>query len=350
MPQGTRDSVGTEPNPRQAKLGVAWRWTLGAVVSLALLVLSLRGVDVFGAWRSATEANLPLLGAALLAIIAATVIKAARWRLMFYPGHRRLHLPAFVACFLVGQAVNAVVPARLGELARAWMIGEKEGVSKAHALWTAAIEKVLDAAALLVCIAILGLWLQLPPWLHQARWTLTAAVVIVLFGCAALLTFRTRALAWVDGLAERVPWVRRGRISMLAHTIVDSLQLMHEPALLGGLVAWSAVAFATQALASWLVGSAMDMSLSFRAALLLLSVLQISAVVPIPTSPGRVGLYHYLCIVTLAIFHVPSQEALAYAVVLHIVTYLPMAIGGPLGLLAMSYGWRDLQAALRTRQ
>jgi hypothetical protein len=66
--------------------------------------------------------------------------------------------------------------------------------------------------------------------------------------------------------------------------------------------------------------------------LLLLAVLQISAVVPIPTSPGRIGLFHYLCVVTLAIFGTEKSVAMSYGLVLHIVTYLPMVVGGPVGL------------------
>jgi hypothetical protein len=71
-------------------------------------------------------------------------------------------------------------------------------------------------------------------------------------------------------------------------------------------------------------------------------VLQISAVVPLPTTPGRVGLFHYLCVISLAIFGVTNQVALSYGLILHALVYLPMSVGGPLALWQLNADWRSL--------
>ncbi len=80
---------------------------------------------------------------------------------------------------------------------------------------------------------------------------------------------------------------------------------------------------------NWLVGRALHLPVSWAAAWLLLVVLQASAVAPIPTSPGRVGLFHYLCVLSLAVFGIERGAALSYGLVLHLLVYLPMAVIGP---------------------
>ena len=109
---------------------------IGVLISLLFLWLAFRGVDWRAAWAMIVHADVGLLLAALASVLLTTLVRAERWRWMFYPDQRRLRLPRFLAIFLIGQVINAVVPARIGEVARAYLIGEREGVSKAHALWT----------------------------------------------------------------------------------------------------------------------------------------------------------------------------------------------------------------------
>jgi glycosyltransferase 2 family protein len=338
----------------RAGWGHPLRWLVGTAISIALLYLAVRGVGSEGvdwrnAWQTIIGADLPLLGLALLAVILATWLKAVRWRFMFYPHHRRLHIGSFFTIFLIGQVVNAVIPARLGEVVRALLIGERERVSKAQALWTAVVEKVLDTLMLLICLGILSFWVPLPSWLQQARWTLSAGVALVIAALIVAAGYRERFLVWLERwVSRRQAPAWSARLVTLARAVLDSLSLMRRPALFGGLMLWSLLAFMAAASANWLTGRALGIEISYGAGLLVLAVLQISAVVPIPTSPGRVGLFHYLCVLSLAIFQVPGEQALTYGLVLHLVTYLPMAIGGPLGLWVQSYRWRDISRWLDT--
>ena len=50
--------------------------------------------------------------------------------------------------------------------------------------------------------------------------------------------------------------------------------------------------------------------------------------VVIPSTPGYVGTFHYLCQIALVMFGVSSSEALSFAVITHIVGVLPVAVAG----------------------
>lgn len=334
--------------PLDATASRKWpRLVMGTLVSLGFLWLSFRGVAWQDAWKTILRADLSLLLAALGTVVFTTLLKAVRWRLMFFPEHRQLRLSRFFSIFLVGQVINAVIPARIGELARAYLIGNRERVSKAEALWTAVSEKVLDAFTLLAFLAGISLSVSLPPWLRKAGWTLCLAMGVGFLVLGLTVTFQSRASKCLERWNAVHPWSRRLRLQRLLTVMVDSLRLMRSPRALFGLLAWSLLAFLTAAATNWITALALGMRLSYFACLLLLAVLQISAVVPIPTSPGRVGLFHYLCVISLALFGVERDTSLGYSLVLHIIVYLPMTVGGPIGMWLESCGWRDIPNLLR---
>ena len=327
---------------RQQQTKQVLRLALGTAVSLVFLWLALRGVNWGETWDTMRRANLILLLAALGSVLLTTSIKATRWRLMSPPPPRQLRLRNFFGVFLIGQVINAIIPLRLGEIARALLIGQKEGVSKAHALWTTVTEKVLDSLVLLVFLVGISFLVPLPAWLQRAGWTLSLAIVVGFALLALAISRKRQTLAWLDALTAQHPWAGRLRLQRLFTAVVESLQLVRYPRLFWGTIAWSFGAFLVAAGTNWLVARAIGLELGYMPCLLLLSVLQISAVVPLPTSPGRVGLFHYLCIISLAIFGVERDIALGYGLILHVIVYLPMAVGGPLGMWLENMSWHTL--------
>jgi len=121
--------------------------------------------------------------------------------------------------------------------------------------------------------------------------------------------------------------LRPGR---LVAAVVTSVRLMGRPGLAVALLVRSVIISVALSATNWIVGLAMGLQLPIMAYGLLFATLQISAIVPLPTSPGRLGVFHYLCVVVLGLYGVERDVALAYGLVLHLLVYLPTAVGGPL--------------------
>jgi hypothetical protein len=230
---------------------------------------------------------------------------------------------------LAGQALNAAIPARLGELARAYLIGASAGVSRVYALWSVVAEKVLDTLTLLLALSCLAGWEGLPPWLRQAGWTLAGLTVAAMAGLAVLGARHQGVLNWLARREAAGDLWRRLRVRRLALAAAEGWALLRQLPRLGGLAAWSVGGFVVAAGTHWLVGRALHLPVPWAAAWLLLVILQISAVAPIPTSPGRVGLFHYVCVLALAPFGFARGAALSYGLALHLLVYLPLAAIGP---------------------
>jgi uncharacterized protein (TIRG00374 family) len=292
------------------------RLILSTAVGLLLLALAFRGIEWHQVGRAVAGANHPLLALALGTVLLTTLAKAARWRLLFPQEYGRPRLSKLFPVLLIGQTVNAVLPARLGEIARAYLIGEIEGVDKAQALSTVMVEKALDALMLLLLVALLFVFMPLPGWLGRSGILVSGllAVVLLLVILAAYRSKGTpsalrRFLSWIPGI-HRFDLERR----LGAFIAVFSFQF--------SAFSWSVFVWAMAALTNYVTFLALGIEVPFLAALFLLVALHLG--VTVPSSPGRVGVFHYICVLSLSLFSVDRSLALSYGLVLHLIVFAPM--------------------------
>jgi len=317
------------------------RLALGSLLGALLLLIALRDVDMKQVAQAAASVQPGWLLLAFLSVLLTLAGKAYRWKWLFYPRQGDLGCWQLFRILLVGMALNAALPVRVGELARAYLVGELEERSKASALVTIVVEKTLEAIMLLISVALLLAVISLPSWL--SRWELAAAAILLALSVALLLTARNRE--WVTSCLHRLS-------ALTPYSLVKSLLQKVMVALEGvdslgswRVVVWSlglsAGIWAVAASTNWLVLSSMGIVAPWWSSLLLLVVLQVG--VAIPTSPGRVGVFHYLGYLTLTTIGIESGTALAYTVVLHLIVYLPMMVLG--GLFTWKAGYQLFRLA-----
>ncbi|MCX7671068.1 MAG: flippase-like domain-containing protein, partial [Anaerolineae bacterium] len=193
----TGSSVGAAA-PRKG-WGVRAQIWLGAAVALGTIYLAARAVDFRQLLLALQEVRLPFVLMALCTALATNALKAARWRALFHPRPPRLSLLQLTNLIVVGQAVNFYIPARLGELVRAYLAGEEAGISKIYALGTIAAEKLIDIIVLALLIAAMLPFLALPDWLAGRIGPLFLTALVVCMVIVALIGGRRliwRPIAW----------------------------------------------------------------------------------------------------------------------------------------------------------
>src|SRR5438105_3805238 len=116
------------------------RLWIGLVVSLVCLVLAFRGVDMGAAAALIAGANYWLLLPALAAYFAGVWVRAVRWRYLLRP-IKPMPSGRLFPVVVIGYMANDVLPARMGEIARAYVLGRQEGVSSTSVLATIAVER-----------------------------------------------------------------------------------------------------------------------------------------------------------------------------------------------------------------
>ena len=259
----------------------------------------------------------------------------------------RLSTGKCVWILYIGQLANRVLLVRLGELARAYLIGESEGLSKVFAFATTVVEKAMDSVMLLVLIAALSPLIPLPPWPRWSSLIVSGTLAALLVALIVAATQRDRIMAIIEGLVKRCPVVAPVRFVQRlveASAELKALQDVHVQAQLWG---WSVLIWLLAAATNELVLWAVHLHGSLLVSPLLLVVLMTGAIMP--TSPLQIGEFHYLCITTLGVFGIGQNAALTCALLLHVVVYLPIVIGGVLGLWIENYDLGSLTRASRRK-
>jgi len=318
-----------------------WRSLAGLALGLALVAVAARGIDLPAVWEGLRKADPLGAGLALLAVLATTAAKVARWWSLF-PKGARPGLLALARALLVGQLTNALLPVRLGEVAQAYLVGREQETSGAAALGTVAAGKALDVLFLLLCSGLAALTAPLPRWLAVSLAGF-AAVGTVIFLLAAVLPQR-RLVDWAGQWTRGVSWKGLERLPDALQRGLSGLAVLREPHRAAIACTWSAVVWALAAGTNALLFDAFDLRIPLGAAVWLLVLLHVG-VAP-PSSPGRLGVFHALTLWGLTTFEVEPARGLAYATLLHALVYGPQVV---LGGVALGWVRRAQESASSSR-
>ena len=339
---GRAHAVNTSPRTNSVS---GWlrmpRFWLGLAFSVVALALALRGIR----WREVSQAlahaSVSWLALALGTFLVTTWLKAVRWRLLFFPEHSSLPLRVSLEVLLIGQLANNVLPARSGDLVRAILIGKQHGMGGALALATVLVEKALDSVMLLVLVALLSFRVILPTWLRRSGLTVSVALAGLLLAMVVMASYQDRINAILESSVKRHRWM--GVLHVLKRLAESSRELgaLRSARVQAGLWVLSSAIWVLALSTNALVFRAVGLQVDVPAAAVLLVVLMVGAI--LPTSPLQLGVFHYLCVLTLSLFGVDQTLALTYAVLLHLIVFVPIALGGAVGLWAenMALGGLD---------
>ena len=262
--------------------------------------------------------------------IANIALKIIRWWVQLKMGSPNIKLLDISASFLSAQLLNAVVPIRLGEVQRIYVIGGS-GSTHGFVLGTIVAEKFLDMLAYAVLIGALLLWIPLPKWLGGS---ITALVAIMLIQ-AALLFILALKRAYFLGLVEKLSGHFSTRIREFllknVHTGFASLEVFRLPASALKLSFLTASIWSAAVLVNYFILLALDIQVPLAASLLVLVAVQ--AGISIPSMPAKIGLFELSCILALEIFGVSRANSLSYGILLHAVVFIPVLVSGLISFL-----------------
>jgi uncharacterized protein (TIRG00374 family) len=325
----------------QEKGRARWRpylqMAFGLLLSLICLVLAFWGVrwDVVAVTLSQVRMLL-LLAAVCIEFLTFWAI-AARWQRLFAP-HQAPPRARLFEILNIAQLVNALLPAKLGPLIRAYLAGQGTSVGVAFALTTIVGEKILEGLSLLLVAVGLLPFVPGTGWLRSTAWAsalmLLAALVLMVW-----LAFRQQtANRWMERVLSRWP-----RLLKPAQSALAALDVWRNGRAVAALVGWSTLIWAITVLLNQLLLLSLGIQVPPVVPVLLLVVLQIG--VRLPSSPGSIGVFHYLAVLTLSLFGVEKSLALSYSVILHLVTYLPASLLGLYYLYRAGYSLDRLRQA-----
>jgi uncharacterized protein (TIRG00374 family) len=320
-----------------------WRLWGGILVSLLCLYWVARGMD----WRALRAAlgqtQLIWLLPAFGILVGGMWARALRWQLLLQPGPG-LRTGRLFNLVNISYLVNNISPFRLGDLLRAYLCAELEQLSVAQALSTVVIERVADTLAVVLLLLMLLPTVSLPAYVVRPAFGIGLAAL----AAACLLIFlalrREWSLALLDRLSTRWRLLTRPPLRRLLTSAVDGLAALGSWRRAVGVLIWSLVIWLGTALQFYVVMQGARLRLPFAAALTVLCLTTLGMVVP--SSPGYLGVFEYITVVALSLFGVGREAALSYALVLHGLSYVSLAILAASALWSEGYSFARLRDVL----
>jgi uncharacterized protein (TIRG00374 family) len=318
------------------------RTIAGIVLSVLLLWWALRDVSAAEVAREIGAADPVLFLLAVLATLGGFWFRAVRWGILLLPAHPDVPFHPRFAATVIGFAANNLLPARVGEFARAYALTRLGNVRIGASLATLVVERLLDGLVLVALLfgsmATAGFPLAGELGGFDPR-TAARAVALVMAGLGVALF----AMVLAPGIAVAVAAAVTRRV--LPRRLREPVVAAFRSFLEGLLVLRNGRLFVVSlglALAQWLF-TAVSFFLAFRAfdiqgagfaaAVFLQSL--VSLAVAIPSSPGFFGPFEAAAKLGLAVWGVGATKAVSFAVGFHIGGFIPVTV------LGLYYVWRS---------
>lgn len=316
-----------------------WKFWLGIGVSAILIFFLFRGVDYRKLWEASSHADLYYWIPAFLIQYLLMLIRALRWQYLMRP-MKEIGIAGLFSATTIGFMANNLLPARMGELVRAYVIGQKEGVSITASFATIVVERLFDIATVLSLTVAVFLFLELPGGVSEikgmvrggAYGLLIIAAILVLF-LFLLVRYREKGLSIIKTVLRPFPEGVQEQSVLFLGSLAAGLEIVKGRRPLLMVSFYSILNWFVSALPIYIITASFGFMLPFSSALLILILLAFA--VSVPSSPGYVGPFHYAVYLGLGFYGIGKEEAIGMAIVMHLAQFVPLVI---LGLLLL---WRE---------
>lgn len=327
------------------------RWhtlLVGILISAAFLYLSLRQADfaqIAAAFRTARYGYVAL---GFAGVALAVLVRGVRWSVLTQG--RLSPLDGFWL-FNVGFLFNNVLPARLGEFARAFLAGRRPRMHFTSALSSIVVERLFDMVCVVIMIVLALLVLPLPAWATTAGAAMGAVALVGIVVLWAAARWPAPALNLGGRLLALVPRIDEAHARTVLEPFVHGLGGVSNGRTFALGFGLSLVAWFASGLAGWLLMLAFWRSVPVIVAQLVVAAAGLG--IAIPAAPSGVGPYEAAVIGVLTATGYDADIARSFAFALHGVNIAVTSIFGLLGLMreGLSFGQvAEGARSLRTRQ
>src|SRR3954462_1070633 len=313
---------------RHARTGIIFLLTIG------LLAFFFRNADPAAVWAETRRADPVLLVLATVLTALTYGIRALRWQSLLAPIGPTRYLVAFETT-VIGFAANSLIPGRVGEVLRPYLLARREALNATSAFATIILERVLDLATVLMLFALFVF--------SSASATISgdpAKLALVKFGGAIAASSAVGGLLVLFGLAghperlgraalrvERVLPARvAGILAGLVEMFAQGLAVMRDPARLATALVLSFPMWMSIAAGIWLTSRAFHITFPYPGSFLVMTVLVVGVAAPTPGAIGGFHLAYQFAVTTF--FGANADRAAGAAIVLHAISFVPVTLLG----------------------
>ncbi|MHB0987568.1 MAG: lysylphosphatidylglycerol synthase transmembrane domain-containing protein [Bellilinea sp.] len=326
-----------------------WQFWLGIAISAVFLYLALRGLHLGEVWQTVKTARYLWLLPGIAVYFVGVWARAWRWHYLLRP-LKKIPTRTMFPIVTIGYMGNNVFVARAGEVLRAAILKDREGVPISASLATVVVERIFDAVVMLGFVffnlgalenlthnsGFIGNIQQLAIW--GSVLFIGALAVFLLAAMFPPVTER-----FVIQIIDRVIPLRiREKTRGIALKFLTGLESLRSPKDALMVLVTTAIIWLLETGKYWFVMQGFDFQVSFFALMLMNGIVNIATT--LPSAPGYIGTFDGPGIAVLAAYGVPPEIAAGYTLVLHAALWFPITILGAYYYLRQPLRWgKDLE-------
>ena len=319
------------------------RFWLGVFISALLIGLFLRATHPREIADALEQANYWYLLPALAVFFVGIGVRCLRWSVLMRPV-APLSPARLFPYAVIGYMANNLLPARAGEVVRAYVTGDREHVSRMGVFGSIAVERLFDGCILVLMLLIAGTVVGFEDTRLQVVAAASSALFLAAITAFYVLTLKPeRARRLAHRLLRVLPERFEHRADELADSLVNSLRSVHDWRSLAAVAALTAIAWTVEAGSYAIIGQGFDLGVGFGHYCLLLAAANLAIIVP--TFFGGTGPFEWAVKLVLVGAGVSSGVAGAYSVVSHAFILVPTTILGLLFLWMWGISFRRITGA-----
>ena len=308
------------------------KFWLGVGVSIFFMALLFRKIDFNQLWSALVAVDYRYILLAVVCTFASYLLRAVRWHYLLIP-EKNISLSSLYPATIIGYMANNVLPARLGEFVRAYILAQREGLPTPTVFASLVIDRLFDGFTVMLILLFTLFTLRLPQGLAEAETVLRTGgiVTFVLYSGVVAFLFllkrqTMRTLKWTGVLLKPLPQRLTDRIIPLLGSFIGGIRMSSKGGHIAAILVSSLFVWVFCIIPVHLVLRGFGINLPITASMFILVLLVFAVMVP--ASPGFIGTYHYACFKGLSAFGIAESTSVSIALVLHSTAFFPVIIAG----------------------
>ncbi len=317
---------------------------VGILVSVFSVYFILRSVDFNALLESIKNLNITLVIIHVFIVGSVLSLRAIRWS-FFIPVDKKIRKRSIIAATYIGYMANNVLPAKLGEVVRTYVLAEKEDIKKSTIFASVVSERLADLITSVVMLSLAVLFVKnIPEQIYYAI-VIVSAISIIGVGFLVFLSLKQElALKIIGFFLKFLPRIIAEKIESFLSSFINGIGIKKGKRSIFMIVFYTVAYWSLNIFASWILLRAYSIfNLSFTDTMFVVVITGFGFAIPsAPTGIGPIEAATIFALTTLAINY---DVAVSYAIVSHVITIIVITA---LGFFAMITTGVDLKKAIKS--
>lgn len=304
-----------------------------------LLYLVLRKVDFLETWKTLGKIDSIYLAIIPVIYLAQLSFRNLRWHAILNRtdkiAYRKVNSIAFI-----GLLVNNILPARIGELVKVWIVSRRSPISRSAALTSVILDRLFDGLTVVLILIAATSFYPTPEWIEN-----TAKIGGVFFIVAVLvfflLVFQNQ---FFIKLFDRYLTGRTEKFLVFFHqkirNLLNGMDVIKSFPMLTYAILISFVGWIGEGAFYYGLMLSFGFNLTISAILILTSIVALSIV--IPSTPGYIGVHQFAIVQTLLVFGIGHNQAFGVALIAYVIQYVTILLAGIVSIWTIGISWKEI--------